>query len=190
MLFSLEPCPFYALTGRLRETWKCLLMLATAGMMSLLRKHTQPRILEKVAFLAKIGRFSVKAIRLISCSGTNSTKIKIMENQTHRNVLMEHEMNVDGVRFAETKELHHAIDDESGQAQEILTHSRWIDDKMYAVKTIIFDDEYKKKPSMLIWPKIKLKRSSKNGKKNGSQIQQSGGYFDGAIQYLKEFLLN
>ena len=64
-----------------------------------------------------------------------------MENQTHRNVLMEHEMNVDGVRFAETKELHHAIDDESGQAQEILTHSRWIDDKMYAVKTIIFDGE-------------------------------------------------
>ena len=64
-----------------------------------------------------------------------------MENQNHRNVLMEHEVNVDGVRFVETKELHHAIDDESGQAQEILTHSRWIDDKMYAVKTIIFDGE-------------------------------------------------
>ena len=58
-----------------------------------------------------------------------------MENQTRRNVLMEKEMNVDGVRLAETKEI------ESGQAQEILTHSRWIDYKMCSVKRIIFDGE-------------------------------------------------
>ena len=64
-----------------------------------------------------------------------------MENQTHRNVLMEHEMVVDGVILCESKEQHYAINDQSGQAEQILKHSRWIGDKKYTVKQTVFDGE-------------------------------------------------
>ena len=143
--------------------------------------------------------FSVKPTRVkkfvISCSGTNSakrklTKIKIMENQTHRNVLMEHEMNVDGVRLAETKELHHAIDEETGQAQEILTHSRWIDDKMYAVKTIIFDGEVQEETVDTNLAEDKIETFKQEWEEKWKPTlglgtsQQSGGSEEYFIQYF------
>ena len=61
---------------------------------------------------------------------------QIMENQSHRNVNMEHELVVDGVNLRESKELIQVVDDESGQPKQILIHSRSIGDKKYVVKQV------------------------------------------------------
>jgi hypothetical protein len=63
-----------------------------------------------------------------------------MENQTHRNVLVEHELQIDGVIFREKKEVIHTVADNDGEAEnkQVLVHSRSIGDRVYKItKTTI-----------------------------------------------------
>ena len=64
-----------------------------------------------------------------------------MENQSHRNVNMEHELVVDGVNLRESKELIQVVDDESGQPKQSLIHSRSIGDNKYVVKQVKVAEE-------------------------------------------------
>ena len=71
----------------------------------------------------------------------DSQENKIVENQLHRSVLLDHEMVVDGVILRERKELNNVTDDESNQVKSFLIHTRFIGDKKYEVQQVAADDD-------------------------------------------------
>ena len=66
---------------------------------------------------------------------------RIMANPTHRSVLLDHQMIVDGVLMREMKDLIKTVNDETGVEESHLSHMRVIDDRSYTVKHSITDDE-------------------------------------------------
>ena len=63
-----------------------------------------------------------------------------MANPTHRSVLFDQQMIVDGVLMREKKDLTKTINDETGKEESHLSHMRVIGDRSYIAKQSITDD--------------------------------------------------
>ena len=63
-----------------------------------------------------------------------------MANPTHRSVLFDQQMIVDGVLMREKKDLTKTINDETGVEESHLSHMRVIGDRSYIAKQSITDD--------------------------------------------------
>ena len=62
-----------------------------------------------------------------------------MENQHHHSILSDHELEVDGVIYRESKSLNRVViqdGPDAGKDEQLLVHTRSIGDKNYTVKKI------------------------------------------------------
>ena len=64
-----------------------------------------------------------------------------MANPTHRSVLLDHQMIVDGVKMQERKDLTKTLNDETGVEESHLIHTRVIGERSYTAKQSITDGE-------------------------------------------------